>query len=121
MPVEKPVFRPSQSVSEIEADAAVNSGDPDVIRLALIDGSRCLDDAWTMRHAPMLTRHPDARVRWAAVFALDQARHTWVPHLGGDFELIHLLAGLAVTDPDFDVRAMVATVFTDVISMLVHE
>ena len=120
MDAEKPKFRAAQVVSEAEADAAIRSGDPERIRLALIDGSRCLDDRWTMRHAPELAVHPDAEVRWAAVFALDQARAGWVPALRDDFELIFLLERLAAQDPDAGVRGMVATVFADVISMLLR-
>jgi hypothetical protein len=120
MDSEKPPFRRAQILSEPEAEAAVSSGDPERIRLALIDGSRCLDDAWTMRHAPALAVHPDAEIRWAAVFALDQARATWVPSLRDDFELIHLLENLVTNDPDGGVRSMVATVFGDVIGMLLH-
>lgn len=120
MDAEKPIFRPAQVVSEAEADAAIGSGDPERIRLALIDGSRCLPDTWAMRHAPELAAHPDAGVRWAAVFALDQARAGWVPALRGDFELIFLLERLAAQDPEASVRSMVATVFADVIAMLLH-
>jgi len=116
--VPKPKFRPAQVVSEADADAAIASGDPERVRVALIDGSRCLPGEWTMRHAPALALHSNANVRWAAVFALDQARGSWVPALRDDFELIFLLEGLAAKDPDADVRGMVATVFGDVIAML---
>jgi hypothetical protein len=118
MDPEKPKFRPAQIISEAEADTAIGSGDPERIRLALIDGSRCLPDAWAIRHAPGFAAHPDAGVRWAAVFALDQARAGWVPALRDDFELIFLLQGLSGDDPDADVRGMVATLFGDVIAML---
>src|SRR5262249_16000659 len=91
MESEKPAFRPAQVVSEVAADAAMGSGDPERIRLALIDGSRCLADSWVVPNARKLALHADARVRWAAVFALDQARAGWVPTLRDDFELIILL------------------------------
>jgi len=118
MDPEKPTFRPAQVVSEAEAGAAIGSGDPERIRLALIDGSRCLADTWAMRHAPALAAHFDAGVRWAAVFALDHARAGCVPALRDDFELIFLLERLAAQDPDASVRGMVATVFADVIAIL---
>jgi hypothetical protein len=40
---EKPAFRPAHVVLQADADAAISSGDFERIRLALIDGSRCLD------------------------------------------------------------------------------
>ena len=115
----KPSFRPARQITESEGDEAVSSGDLERIRYALIDGSRCLDDAWTIRHAWALTAHSDAGIRWAAVFAIDQARSTWVPSLVNDFEPIHVLDRLVTNDPDASVRGMVATTMTDVISMLV--
>jgi hypothetical protein len=118
MDAEKPVFRPALVLSEADADAALDSGDPERIRLALINGSRCFDDCWAARRAPAMALHPDARVRWAAAFALDQARAAWVPQLRDDFELILLLERLAAHDPDASVRVMVATVLADVIAML---
>lgn len=115
----KPSFRPARQITESEGDEAVSSGDPERIRYALIDGSRCLDDAWALRHAWALATHSDSGVRWAAVFAIDQARSTWVPSLVDDFEPIHVLDRLASNDSDASVRGMVATTLTDVISMLV--
>jgi len=120
MDAETPAFRPAQVLSEADANSAIGSGDPERIRLALIDGSRCLPDWWAIRHAPALAIHPDAGVRWAAVFALDQARAGWVPTLRDDFEMIFLLQHLAADDPDTHVRHRVATVFGDVISMLLR-
>ncbi|MFO0954000.1 MAG: hypothetical protein U0835_23170 [Isosphaeraceae bacterium] len=115
----KPPFRPARQISESEGDEAISSGDPERIRYALIDGSRCLDDAWVMRHAWALAAHSDPGVRWAAVFAIDQARSTWVPTLVDDFEPIHVLDQLMTNEPDASVRGMLATTMTDVISMLV--
>lgn len=117
----KPRYRPAQILSEAEADAAIASGDPERMHYALIDGSRCLDDEWSMRHAPGLTAHPDRTVRWAALFALDQAIPAWAPTLREDFDLLFLLETIATGDPDPDVRAMVFTVFRDLISMLVRD
>jgi hypothetical protein len=121
MDTKKPSFRHAQVVSEADADAAIASGDAESIRLALIDGSRCLTDQWAMRHSPILAGHPDAGVRWAAVFALDQARAAWVPELRNDFELILLLEGLAARDPDASVRGIAADVLSSVIAMLLHK
>jgi hypothetical protein len=115
----KPSFRPARQITESEGDEAISSGEPERIRYALIDGSRCLDDAWAMRHAWAFAEHSDPGVRWAAVFAIDQARSTWVPTLVDDFEPIHVLDRLVTNEPDASVRGMVATTMTDVISMLV--
>ncbi|HEX6814522.1 MAG TPA: hypothetical protein VF102_02520 [Gemmatimonadaceae bacterium] len=120
MDAERPAFRPAQVVSEAEADAAIGSGDAERMSLALIDGSRCLPDAWAMQYALELTHHADARVRWAAVFALDQARAAWVPGLRNDFELIFHLQRLAAEDSDSSIRAIAAAVFAHVISMLLR-
>ena len=115
----KPVFRPARVITEPEGYESIESGELDRIRYALIDGSRCLDDSWAMRHAWPLATHPDAGVRWAAVFAIDQARSGWVPLLCDDFEPVHLLCRLSSADPDLSVRRMAATTLGDVMSMLV--
>ena len=116
----KPTFRPAQIISEAEGDAEIESGDPERMRLALIDGSRCLADEWTMNHAPSLLDHPDSGVRWAAVFALDQARSTWVPALRDDFQFIFELERLAEHDPDPHVRGMTMTLFVDMVALLLN-
>jgi HEAT repeat protein len=119
VPDEKPRYRPAQAISEEEGDEAIASGDPMRIHYALIDGSRCLEDTWALKYAWDLITHPDSYVRWAAAFALDQTRASWVPTLAQDYEAIHILDRLVADDPDQSVRRMVATTMTDVISMLV--
>jgi beta-mannanase len=115
----KPTFRKAEAITEEEGDKAIESGDPERMRYALIDGSRCLDDSWALGHAWELVSHENPNVRWAALFAIDQTRFTWVPTLVEDFEPIHILDRIISNDLEKSVRGMAATTMTDVISLLV--
>jgi HEAT repeat protein len=80
-----------------------------------------LDDAWSFREAPRFADHPDASVRWAAAFALDQAHHSLPDFLACDEEApeaLRLLAGMAADDSDVAVRQMACTALTDLIGEL---
>lgn len=116
---QRPLYRPAQIVTEAQGDAEIASGDPERMRLALTDASRCLDDAWSLRHAIVLSTHSDAGVRWAAMFALDQVRGTWEERPAEEFfDVLHLVKRVVADDPDHAVRRMAATVLCDVVGDL---
>jgi hypothetical protein len=122
MSPDKPSFRAAEVITESEADEALASGDVDRMRYALIDGSRCLDDAWTLRSALRFLGHEDAQLRWAAAFAIDQARAGMVDEIRStkSAEILFTLQQAATGDPDSRVRHMVTTIFTDVIIDLLN-
>jgi hypothetical protein len=114
--------------TEVEADSAIESGDPEKIKVVLVSGSRRLDDAWVIRCAPPFLEHPDALVRWAAVFALHQAKATLVAKLKEDFKkpeedlkLLFILEDLSAHDPDARVRGLVASLFGGIIFLLLSK
>jgi len=118
---EKPVLRKAQVITEEHGDAAMASQDPERMRLALIDGSRCLPGEWALRHAPKLIEHEHAGVRWAALFALDFVRSEWLATDRAEIsELLHAVEAIASGDPDESVRHMAATVLGDVARNLLH-
>jgi len=115
MPENRPVFRPAQVIDEKSALEALESGDHDRIRDALVDGSRCLDGSWMFPHAWRYLRHENSELRWAACFALDQARselmrEVLTPQTALDDDSpAYVLMILATRDPAFAVRNMAAT------------
>lgn len=120
-PEDRPVFRPAEFITEESALEAFESGDVERIRLALIDSSRCLDDSWVFPHAWPFVRHQNARVRWAAVFALNQVRSELVRDLlageisESDDSPALVLTGLASQDPDPLIRAIAGATLLDLI------
>lgn len=123
-PSERPPFRPAQVLSEESTLEAFDSGDVDRIRLALIDASRCLDDSWVFPHALRYLKHPDAKIRWAAVFALDQVRSEVVHDLlagevsESEDSLTLVLTNLATHDPDPFIREIAGLTLLDIIGDL---
>jgi hypothetical protein len=125
VPSEKePVFRPAEWISKEAAVEAFNSGSVERIRIALIDSSRCWDPEWMFPHAWRFARHEDSRIRWAAVFALDQARSELVRVLvteefsKDDDSPGLVLTNLASNDPDPDVRNIAGTTLLDVLGVM---
>jgi len=113
---ERPSYRPAEIITERQAENGIASQNPEHIRLALIDGSRCLSSAWTLRTAPGLAAHEHSGVRWAAMFALDMARGGWLRLAGDDFfELVRLVEARAADDADASVRSMAAQTLVDLI------
>ena len=96
---ERPEFRPAEVISEQSALDAFASGDAERVRLALIDGSRCLNDSWVFPHAWRFVTHSDPGIRWAAVFALDQVRAELIKR-----ERVHRIAVIAAGSDDHEVR-----------------
>jgi len=125
-PEERPVFRPAEVVTKESALEAFESGDVERIRLALMDSSRCLDDSWVFPHAWRFVRHPDPKVRWAAVFALDQVRSELVRDcLTGEISKSDdspalVLTGLATSDPDPLIREIAGATLLDLIGDLAN-
>jgi hypothetical protein len=115
---EKPKFRPLRLLTEEQANIEMASGDPERIRLALIDGSRCLPGEWCIPHAVALAEHSNPSVRWAAMFALDFARSAWMKDADQFFEILDMVALRVAEDPESDVRHMGVQVLTDVIGKL---
>ena len=116
-----PTFRRAQVITEEHGDAEIESQDPQRIRVALIDGSRCLPGKWALRHAPKLIEHEHAGVRWAALFALDFIRDEWLASDRAEMsELVHTAQALSAGDPDESVRHMAATFLGDVVRNLLH-
>ena len=118
---ERPKFRPAEWVTEEDVLAAFESDDPERIRLALIDGSRCLDAAWVFPHAWRYVRSNDSTIRWAAVFAMGQARSALADEvLTGtiwehDDSPVLVLTRLAWNDAESHVRHLAAQVLGDLV------
>lgn len=115
----KPKFRPAEIVSAQSCEDVFASGDFEAIQLALVDGSRCLDEAWSIRWGTHFLKHNSPIVRWGAIFALDQGRMTLMNSLRDDFEVIHSLAKLANSDPDEKVRYFAVSTLVDIVGVLV--
>lgn len=115
----RPPYRPAQTITSAELHAALSSGDVERIHFALIDGSRCLSDEEVYAHALPLVNHDNPRVRWAAVFAVDQCRKCMPDLLNDGFEPIFALVNLATSDPDEAVRHIAGMTLGDIIALLV--
>lgn len=115
----KPKLRAAEIVSEQSCEIIFASGSFEAIQLALVDGSRCLDDAWSIRWGTHFLEHSSPVVRWGAIFALDQARMTLIKLLRDDFETIHSLAKLANSDPDEHVKYLAVSTLVDIVGVLV--
>lgn len=115
---ERPEFRPAEVVTKEACEAAFRSGDPEKIEEALIDGARCLDNAWAVEAAMRFMADEDPNIRWAAVFALDFARDEIVSTLDEDFEIVFKLGRLALDDSDSGVRSMAVTTLIDFVGLL---
>lgn len=114
----RPEFRPAEVVTKEDCEAALRSGDPDQVEAALIDGSRCLDQAWVVEAAMRFMAHEDPKLRWAAVFALDFVRDEIASRFQEDFEVVFKLGRLALDDPDPYVRSMAVTTLVDLVGLL---
>lgn len=120
-PDDRPAFRPAEVITQESALVAFESGEVGRIRIALLDASRCLDDAWVFPHAWGFVRHDDPQVRWAAIFALDQVRSELVRDLlSGEISRTDdapalVLTNLATQDPDPSVRHIAGSTLLDLI------
>ena len=118
MDAEKPTFRPAQVLSEADADIRSIPVIPSGFGWRLL----------TVRAAWLTTGRCGTHQDWQSTpmpeFAVPRSSHSirqepgWVPKLRDDSELVSLLEGIVAHDPDASVRAMAATVFADVIAML---
>ncbi len=124
-PEEPAVFRPAEWISKEAAVEAFDSDSVERIRLALIDSSRCWEPEWVFRHAWRFARHEDPKIRWAAVFALDQARSELVRVLVAedyskdDDSPDLVLTSLASNDPDPGVRSIASTTLLDTLGVMI--
>jgi HEAT repeat protein len=116
----KPKLRHLEVVDEDGVEQAIASGDARRIHYALIDGSRCLDDAFICPLAVQLLVHEDVGVRWAAAFAINQCRLYFIQLLRADGEPLHTLAAMARDDPDAEVRGMAAEAMKSVVFALLR-
>jgi hypothetical protein len=119
MTADRPRCRSAQVITHQHGDAEIASQEPERIRLALVDGSRCLPGEWALRYVAVMATHEDSGVRWGAMFALDMVRADWM-QLDAEsfFDLKHLVQSLSCEDPDPAVRHMAAQVLGDVIADL---
>jgi hypothetical protein len=116
----RPPFRPAEIITIDELTATLASGDAESIYFALVDGSRCLDAKEVYPLALPLMGHTNHRIRWAAVFAVDQCRDCLPEKLADDFEPILTLVNLATFDNDENVRHIAGMTLGDIIGLLVR-
>ena len=118
---ERPKYRPAEWVTEEDMLAALDSSDAERIHFAFIDGSRCLDAVWVFPHAWRFVRSSDPKIRWAALFAMGQARSALADEvLTGtiwehDDSPVLVLTRLSWNDPADHVRHLAAQVLGDLV------
>lgn len=110
---DRPKFRAPKVLTDRKFLSILSRGSAENIHLALIDGSRCLDEQTVYPHAVRLLQHRSAKIRWGACFALGFRVDAVARGLACDGQVVHTLGRVASHDKDAGVRNMASQVLTD--------